>query len=122
VKPLLLIICVLYLPFANAHEYGVFGKTYVIAEQDFLEYIEQKIKAMQASGAWDKAQQEFKKRVEAHVMRPDPNLLPRAETERKWLFNPSISAPFDVRDSAGKIIVRKGTVINPLDRVRLSST
>lgn len=120
-RKLLVIICMLYLPIVSAKDYGAFGKTYVIAEQDFLEYIQQKIKGMQASGAWDVLQSEFKDRVEKHVMRPTPHLLPRAVEARTWVFNPSISVPYDVKDNKGEVIVKKGTLVNPLDRVSLSS-
>ena len=121
-KSMVLILCWLYLPMTWATDFGVFGKTYVIAEMDFLEYIEQKMKVMQANGEWTNVQQEFKKRVEAHVIRPTPHPLPRATENRTWLFNPSITVPYDVRDNAGRVIVQKGMVVNPLDRVGLSST
>lgn len=121
-KQLLVILCMLYLPIVSAKDYGTYGKTYVIQEQDFLDYIQQKIKGMQASGAWDALQSEFKERVEEHVMRPTPHVLPRALETRTWVFNPSISVPYDVKDHQGVVIVKKGTVVNPLDRVSLSHT
>lgn len=121
-KKLLLIICMLYLPFAEAKDYGVFGKTFEIAEIDFLEYIQQKMKGMQANGEWKTVQSEFKKRVKEHMARPTPIRLPRAEVNRTWFFNPSLAVPHDVKDSHGQVIVKQGTVINPLDRVGLSST
>ncbi|AAU28152.1 TPA: type-F conjugative transfer system protein TraW [Legionella pneumophila] len=121
-KKLLLIICMLYLPFAEAKDYGVFGKTFEIAEIDFLEYIQQKMKGMQVNGEWKTVQSEFKKRVKEHVARPTPIRLPRAEDNRTWFFNPSLAVPYDVKDSHGQVIVKQGTVINPLDRVGLSST
>lgn len=121
-KKLLLIMCILYLPFANAKDYGVFGKTFKIAEMDFLEYIQQKMQAMQANGEWKTLQSDFKKRVKEHLARPAPTHLPKAEVNTTWFFNPSLSVPYDVRDNQGQVIVKKDTVINPLDRVGLSST
>ncbi len=111
-----------YLPFAEAKDYSVFGKTFEIAEMDFLEYIQQKMKGMQANGEWKNIQFEFKKRVKEHLARPTPSRLPRAEDNRTWFFNPSLTVPYDVKDSHGQVIVKQGTVINPLDRVGLSST
>ncbi|HAU0201948.1 TPA: type-F conjugative transfer system protein TraW [Legionella pneumophila] len=121
-KKLLLIICMFYLPFADAKDYGVFGKTFEIAEMDFLEYIQQKMKGMQANGEWKTIQFEFKKRVKEHIARPTPTRLPRAEVNRTWFFNPSLTVPYDVKDSHDQVIVKQGTIINPLDRVGLSST
>ncbi|WP_392536737.1 type-F conjugative transfer system protein TraW [Legionella sp. 227] len=121
-KALLLIICLLYLPIANAKDFGVLGKTFVIAEMDFLEYIQQKIAGMQANGEWKRVQSEFKNRVKEHLARPTPTNLPRAEVDKTWFFNPSLTVPYDVKDSYGEVIVKQGTVINPLERVGLSST
>ncbi|HCU6011367.1 TPA: type-F conjugative transfer system protein TraW [Legionella pneumophila] len=121
-KKLLLIICMFYLPFAEAKDYGVFGKTFEIAEMDFLEYIQQKMKGMQANGEWKTIQFEFKKRVKEHIARPTPTRLLRAEVNRTWFFNPSLTVPYDVKDSHDQVIVKQGTIINPLDRVGLSST
>ncbi len=112
----------LYLPFADAKDYGVLGKAFEIAEMDFLEYIQQKMKGMQANGEWKTVQSDFKKRVKEHLARPTPSRLPRAEDNRTWFFNPSLTVPYDVKDSHGQVIVKQGTVINPLDRVGLSST
>ena len=112
----------LTISWANAADYGVVGTTYVIAEQDFLQYIEQKIKSMQANGQWDELQNKFQKQVQAHIERPTPLNLPRAQDNKTYYYNPSIEAPYDVRDIKGQIIVQKGMVINPLDRIHLSST
>lgn len=121
-KKLLLIICLFYLPIVCAKDYGVLGKTFVIAETDFLEYLLQKMKVMQTNGEWKTIQSTFKKRVKEHLARPTPTRLPRAEVNRTWFFNPSLTVPYDVRDGHGQVIVQKGSVINPLDRVGLSST
>lgn len=121
-KILLMIVCLSYFPGVFAKDFGVFGKTFVIAEMDLLEFIQQKIKAMQENGQWQDVQTDFKKRVKAHLQRPTPLHLARAVENRSWFFNPSVTVPYDVRDTQGQIIVKKGTVINPLDRVGLSST
>jgi conjugal transfer pilus assembly protein TraW len=56
------------------------------------------------------------------LARPTPTHLPRAESDKTWLFNPSVTVPYDVKDSHGEVLVKQGTVINPLERVSLSST
>lgn len=120
-KILLLMVCLAYFPAISAKDFGVFGKTFVIAEMDLLEFIQQKIKDSQANGQWQDMQTDFKKRVKAHLQRPTPLHLSRAVENRSWLFNPSVTVPYDIRDTKGQIIVNQGTVINPLDRVGLSS-
>ncbi len=121
-RVLLLLVCLLYLPMVSAKNYGVMGKTFVIAEMDFLEYIHQKMRTMQAHGEWKTVQAEFKKRVKEQLVRPTPTYLPRAEVNKTWFLNPSLTVPYDVKDHHGQILVKQGTVINPLDRVSLSST
>jgi conjugal transfer pilus assembly protein TraW len=121
-RAFLLIICLFYLPILSAKDYGVLGKTFVISETDFLEYIQQKMNHMQANGEWKTVQSAFKKKVKEHLARPTPTHLPRATVNRTWFFNPSLTVPYDVKDSLGQVIVSQGTVINPLDRVGLSST
>lgn len=121
-RVLLMIVCLVYLPIVSAKNYGVMGNTFVIAEMDFLEYIHQKMMGMQANGEWKIVQTEFKKRVKEHVLRPSPTILPKAEVNKTWFFNPSLTVPYDVKDHKGQILVKQGTVINPLDRVGLSST
>lgn len=85
-RTLLLIICLFYLPMACAKDFGVLGKTFVIAEMDFLEYIQQKMAGMQANGEWKTVQSDFKKRVKEHLARPKPTHLPRAEVDKSWFF------------------------------------
>lgn len=121
-KGLLALLCLFHLSIGLAKDYEVMGKTYPIAEQDFLEYIQQKLGVLEANGDLEKAQSEFKKQVKAHLIRPTPTHLPRTVEDRISFFNPSFAAPFDVWDTNEQLIVKKGTVINPLDRVNLSST
>lgn len=106
----------------QAHDFGVVGQTYVIAEEDFLKYIEQKIQSMQATGQWQKIEERFKKQVIAHLERPTPKQLPRAQKNRTYEYDPSVAAPHDVWDTQGHLLVKKGTVVNPLLRINLHST
>lgn len=118
---ILIILCCTYLPFALAEDLGVFGKTFVISEMDFMEYIQRKMQLMQENGEWKRVQNQFKKTVKKHINRPKPLNLPRATADRTWLFNPSVTVPYDVTDAQGNLIIPKGTIVNPLDRVGLSS-
>lgn len=121
-KLLLVLLCVLYMPFGFAKDHGVMGRTWVIAETDFLDFIQNKVKAMQENGQWQKLESAFVKRVKAHVTRPEAVHLPRAEKDKTWLFDPSIEVPHTIYDVEGKVIVQRGVIVNPLDRVNLSST
>lgn len=121
-KTILLALCFVFVPWGYATDLGVFGTTFVISEMDFMEYLQNKIKTIQERGEWIKVQNQFKKRVKAQINRPTPLYLPRAIEDKTWVFNPSITVPYDVTNVQGAVIIPKGTVVNPLDRVGLSST
>lgn len=107
---------------AQAHNLGVVGQTYAITEEDFLNYIEHKIKSLKAKGEWKKLEEQFQQRVVSHLERPRAQHLPRAQENKTYTYDPSFTAPYDVWDTQGHLIVKKGTVINPLERISLSST
>ena len=120
-KTILLALCLVFVPWVHATDLGVLGNTFVISEMDFLEYLQNKIKTMQKRGEWNKVQNQFKNRVKAQINRPIPLHLPRAIEDKTWAFNPSITVPYDVTNAEGLVIIPKGTVVNPLERVGLSS-
>jgi conjugal transfer pilus assembly protein TraW len=120
-KSFLCLLILLFVSNAQAKDYGVFGKTYVIAEQDFLLYIQQKIQTMQTNGQWANLQEQFSKQVKAHLTRPGPINIPKATENRQFIYDPTFDAPHDVTDIKGNLIVKKGTRINPLERVQLHS-
>ena len=121
-KTCLLVLFLVFIPWVHATDLGVFGKTFVIAEMDFMEYLQNKIKTMQERGEWNTVQNQFKRRVKAQINRPTPLYLPRATEDKTWAFNPSVTVPYDVTNAQGTLIIPKGTVVNPLERVGLSST
>jgi conjugal transfer pilus assembly protein TraW len=103
-----------------AKDLGVMGNTYPIVEEDFLNYITDKIKLMKNNGDWQKLQEKMATRVKNHADRPQSLLLPRAEKNKTWKFNPGIVLTHDLSDIEGRILARAGDEINPLDLVSLS--
>jgi conjugal transfer pilus assembly protein TraW len=66
----------------------------------------------------DQLQDEFKRRVQAKVERPNPVPgLVRTVEPRSWLFDPSIIVPQDFSDHRGRVFARAGQRINPLERL-----
>jgi conjugal transfer pilus assembly protein TraW len=121
-KKILLFLALFSMGNAFAKNLGIYGKTYLIAETDFLEFIQKKMQSLQTSGKWEQIQTQFKKRVEAHITRPHPTHLPRAQEDKSWLFDPSIKVPDNIYDHQGLVIVKGGAIVNPLDTVSLHST
>lgn len=99
---------------------GVYGQTYLIQEEDLLDFIQRKIQLMQENGEWKKLEDQFKENVKRHADRPTPvRMITRATEYRTWNYNPSITVPYDLHDAEGRVIAKMGTTINPLQYVSL---
>jgi conjugal transfer pilus assembly protein TraW len=103
-----------------ARDYGVHGAVFPVIEKDLLTTIETRLLAMQASGAIERANRRLAVRTEAHVRRPSrvPGIVAAAAV-RSWSYDPTISVAQDLRDGQGRMVVRAGTRVNPLDTVPL---
>lgn len=104
----------------HARDYGQHGAVFSVIEEDLLSVIQQRLLAMRASGAIDRANRQLAARTEARVRRPArvPGIA-AATTTRRWTINPTIVVAKDLRDARGKVIVSAGTRVNPLDTVSL---
>lgn len=105
---------------AAARDYGQEGATFAILEPDLLAVIRQRLLRLEATGALDAANRALAARTVARVRRPAPVAgMKSATTSRRWLVDPSITAADDYRDARGRVVVARGTRVNPLDTVRL---
>jgi conjugal transfer pilus assembly protein TraW len=79
-----------------------------------------KLKEKEKSGELDRLQQEAIRRSQKSAEEPRPVTgIARTVMPRKFYWNPTISAPQDVRDMSGNLVVTKGQRVNPLDYVNL---
>ena len=63
---------------------------------------------------------DMKRRTIARVNRPEPvGGITLASALRSWRFDPTITAPRDIADDKGRVIISAGTRVNPLDTVPL---
>lgn len=101
---------------AMARDYGQQGAVFSVLEQDLLETIEFKLKALQANGGIDRMNRALAERTERKVRRPDPVAgISLATRERTWTYDPSMVMDHEVRDKQGNIIARAGQRVNPLE-------
>ncbi len=108
-------------PQAGALDLGVVGPVYPIIERDLLAVIEAKLRQKEASGELARLQSEAQRRVVRGIEQPLPVAgIARATVRRTRYFDPSIRVPYDIQDAEGRGLVSAGTVVNPLDTVRLS--
>jgi len=101
---------------SRAEDLGNYGPAWTIAEPDAIESIKNKIRRLERDGTLKKRQEEYKNKSIAGIKNPPP--LPGITTStfyRSRRFDPTYVYPEDVRDETGKILVRAGTKINPLD-------
>lgn len=82
---------------------GVVGDVYPIKEDDFLEFIQQRIHAIQQNGQWEQVKKQLSEKVAKNVNRPKPNILPRTTQVRVWFYDPSITVPYDLTDEKGNV-------------------
>jgi conjugal transfer pilus assembly protein TraW len=91
-----------------------------VIEPDLLEQIEARLKHLEASGETARLNERLKQRTIARVNRPEPVAgIIHAASLRSWQFDPTISAERDIADQKGRIIIARGTRVNPLDTVPL---
>jgi conjugal transfer pilus assembly protein TraW len=110
--PHLLIPLLLCSMLLSAKDFGTYGTTFSIAEEDLLLVLRERL----AQTQWDEEKRDqirnaFVKRIEV----PKGRQLLKAEKLRVFEFDPSIVLQEDIKDHEGKAIVYKNTHINPLE-------
>ena len=105
---------------AAAKDYGQQGAVFPVLETDLLSVIQAKLKRMESSGAIERANKELARRTEARVRRPQRVAgVHAAASSRRWSFDPTITVSEDIRDNKGRVVVARGTRVNPLDTIGL---
>jgi conjugal transfer pilus assembly protein TraW len=105
---------------AAARDYGQHGAVFPVIEADLLRVIRDRLVSMQASGALDRANRQLAERTAARVRRPARvQGIVTASAARQWIVDPTITVSKDLADARGRVVVRAGTRVNPLDTVPL---
>lgn len=106
----------IFLKEIKAKDYGIYGNTFEIQEENLLEYINDKLKAMNLK----ELQRDFVEVSKNSIQRPKVTILPYAKNKRVYYFDPSIILKKDYSDNRGVIFAKKGDKINPLDKINLT--
>lgn len=118
------IIAILLLVVVNkafGKDLGVVGRVWEISESNPIEDIKNKLKMMERNGEIDKHNEKIKEEIKKRIENPKNLGIRRAEREREYYYDPSISKPHDLKDHKGQVYYKAGTVINPLDQVNMDS-
>ena len=104
----------------SAEHLGTYGETFEITEEDLLAQIARRLNEMQNSGELDRLTEEFADRAKAKIKRPVPVTgISHTAEPRDWLYDPSWTAPEDIRDTEGRLVIAAGQTVNPLDAVNM---
>ncbi|MGI4851417.1 MAG: type-F conjugative transfer system protein TraW [Janthinobacterium lividum] len=102
----------------HAKDLGSYGETFSIQEENLLSVIQRKLQTLEQNGGTFKHQQELARKATHKIQNPPAAQgIKPTTTPRTWLYDPSLKVQDDIKDHQGKIIVAKGTVVNPLDTV-----
>lgn len=103
---------------SNIEDYGVHGHLFIIAEKSLLDEITDKLSDAKASGKLAELNEEFKLKVVDKISNPTPvKEIKKAECTRSWTYDATYTQETDILDSSGKIIVKAGTKVNPLEQI-----
>ncbi len=104
----------------QAKDFGTYGETFVINEQDLFEVIQTKLKISQKDGSLDALNEDFKKKIKHKILNPEPIFSIAKVTKNSMRkFDPTTYLEEDIRvpDDVGgyRTLYPRGTKINPLN-------
>lgn len=113
---LVLLMTSLFLNSASAKNLGIYGQVFKVAEESFLEVIQNRLKVMNEQGKMEKIQQDLQERAAAKVKRPTPvEEMTKARSYFRKHFDPTFVVSQNIQDKKGNLIALAGTSYNPLD-------
>jgi len=99
-------------------DYGTHGHTFPIEEEDLIEYLQNKIRSLDAKDMCS-INQKLQKHYTSSIADPTSLDLPHATSHHIHYFDPTVVAQQDIKDQEGTIIVAKGASYNPLHHFSL---
>jgi conjugal transfer pilus assembly protein TraW len=118
-----LLIFIFSSPPTFSQDLGIFGKTYLIIEQDFFEYIKERLKKLEVNGQLATMQAKLAEETRKHVDSPKPVAnITKATQNRSWVFDPTITVKSDIKEPNGKVVVKAGMQVNPLNIISITKT
>ncbi len=102
-----------------AKDFGSVVNSYDIVETDALEMIKDKLSQMQESGKIEELQKKWQENSIKSANRPKDatNIIKRREATFVRYYDPSITVTENLKDHNGIIFAKKGTRINPFDKL-----
>ena len=109
-------------PTASAQQLGVYGNVWEIREPDAIDALKGKLTAMEKNGELKRLWEGYRDQHVASIENPAPiRGISKATAAAVRTFDPSVVFGEDVTDpSSGKLLVKAGTKVNPLDYTPLT--
>lgn len=105
---------------AHAEDLGQVGRSWPVAERDMAEELIARLRAKESRGELAKLHDGMRERAKDYARAPRSLGLPRAVKSRSFLFDPSITVPYDLQDAEGRVFQKAGTRVNPLEHMTLT--
>ena len=118
IRTTLSFVCIYY---GNAFgkDLGNMGHTFPIIEVSFLEFLQ---RSLTPEGVKAKIEQ-AKEQLLHKALEPLPIFgIKKATKNRSFTLDPTFEVKEDIRDSKGNLIAKRGTKINPLEKMQLNSS
>lgn len=101
-----------------ATDLGTYGPVFEIVEENLLDLMMQRLKALEETGEMAHHQKILQERIKDQVRHPKPvTRLTKATRYVRMRYDPSFVVQEDITDLQGNIIAQKGDYHNPLDHV-----
>lgn len=110
-----LISTILSNPYSYCSDLGIQGTVYGIEEENLLEYILAKTEKVTLPD-----QEKFREKQIETFKKPQRVELGEASENKTYFFDPKVRVQEDIKDNEGLVVVKKGTVFNPLKTVSLN--
>src|SRR5690606_7294676 len=108
------ILSVITLEAVYANNVGVYGQVYPIIENDFLDFIYQRLYELEKNGELAHNQHRFLENVKTHTLTPTPvSGLTTTVKPRIFYYDPTLILRQDITDQNRKILLKKGMRVNP---------
>lgn len=95
----------------HARDFGVLGHTWEIEEEDMIEVIQRRLGECSEDEFFAKMQ-----KAKNYIPKPVQGIGESVET-RVFFFDPTVTVNQDIFDDKGNIVVPKGTVYNPMEKI-----
>lgn len=107
---------------ALGNNVGNYGQVFPVIEEDIRAVILKRLRHMEHTGELARRQHEIDTRVANHIVRPSPLNLTLTTKPAIFHVDPTVELSNDIWTPDGALVAKKGTLINPFDRVHFSKT